>query len=103
MQTIFLSQIIKFWLNNGNESVNERLRIGSIYALALGTNFGAYSFVFSASLAGLLWKGILKNNSINRIIVKKRAFAIQNTPSIIVAIAVSGLALFVEVLVSVKA
>ncbi|KLO09876.1 hypothetical protein SCHPADRAFT_916557 [Schizopora paradoxa] len=103
--TIFLAQIIAFWVDNANTSdspVDERLRIGSIYALALGTNFGAYSFVFSASLAGLLWKGILKNNSINKIVVRKRDFAIQNLPSILVAITVSAIALFVEVIVAVK-
>ena len=82
--------------------VDTRTREGAIYALALGTNFGAYSFVFSASLAGLLWKGILKNNSINQIIVRKRDFAIQNFPSLIVSIAVAATALFVEIIVAVK-
>lgn len=36
----------------------------SIYALALGSNIGAVSFTFSASLAGLLWKRILAQKGI---------------------------------------
>jgi Na+/H+ antiporter NhaD/arsenite permease-like protein len=33
--------------------------------LAIGSNIGAVSFVFSASLAGLLWRGILRQKGIH--------------------------------------
>jgi len=100
--TVFLSQIIADWISDANargQPVSSRLQIGSIYALALGTNFGAYSFTISASLAGLLWKNILKGNKVNRIDVRLRDFALLNVPSTLVAIAVSAVALFVEVVI----
>ncbi|KLO15118.1 hypothetical protein SCHPADRAFT_996099 [Schizopora paradoxa] len=100
--TVFLSQIIADWISDSNakgQPVGSRLQLGSIYALALGTNFGAYSLTISASLAGLLWKNILKGNNVNKIDVRLRDFALLNAPSTLVAIAVSAIALFVEVIV----
>lgn len=32
---------------------------GALLTLAAGVNYGAFSFTFSASLAGLLWKDLL--------------------------------------------
>ncbi|KLO15116.1 hypothetical protein SCHPADRAFT_938982 [Schizopora paradoxa] len=100
--TIFLSQIVLGWLDmveSSRQPVNPRLRLAVIYSMALGVNFGAYSFAFSASLAGLLWKGILENNGINRIKIRQRDFALQNIPSVAVAIAVSAVAILVEVVI----
>lgn len=34
-----------------------RVQYGALFAIAVGSNIGAYSFVFPASLAGLLWRG----------------------------------------------
>jgi Na+/H+ antiporter NhaD/arsenite permease-like protein len=47
----------------------------AIYAVALGSNLGAFSVTFTGSLAGLLWKGLLKQKGI---IVTPWQFAIFN-------------------------
>jgi Na+/H+ antiporter NhaD/arsenite permease-like protein len=57
-------------------------------ALAVASNIGAVSFTFSASLAGLLWRAILKQKGI---IIGQRTFAYWNTLPVIVMGAV-GLA-----------
>jgi len=44
-------------------------------ALAVASNIGAVSFTYSASLAGLLWKGILEQKGLK---VKQRMFAFWN-------------------------
>ncbi|GMK55723.1 hypothetical protein CspeluHIS016_0207790 [Cutaneotrichosporon spelunceum] len=55
--TVLLSRILVVWRDTAAPS--NRTLFGSVIALAIGSNFGAYSFVFSASLAGLLWRDIL--------------------------------------------
>jgi len=57
-------------------------------ALAVASNIGAVSFTFSASLAGLLWKSILKDKNI---VIKQSKFAFWNCLPIVVMTAV-GLA-----------
>jgi len=44
-------------------------------ALAVASNIGAVSFTFAASLAGLLWKGILDQKKIH---INQRSFAFWN-------------------------
>jgi Na+/H+ antiporter NhaD/arsenite permease-like protein len=44
-------------------------------ALAVASNIGAVSFTFAASLAGLLWKGILEQKGIY---INQRSFAFWN-------------------------
>lgn len=56
-------------------------------ALAVASNIGAVSFTFSASLAGLLWKGILKQKGID---VKQSDFAYWNCLPLLV-MTVAGL------------
>jgi Na+/H+ antiporter NhaD/arsenite permease-like protein len=63
------------------------LRAAAI-ALAVASNIGAVSFTFSASLAGLLWKGILEQRGFH---IKQRTFAYWNLLPITVMTAV-GLA-----------
>jgi Na+/H+ antiporter NhaD/arsenite permease-like protein len=53
--------------------------------MALGVNYGAYSTVFSASLAGLLWRDILARKHIH---VRSLEFARVNLPIIAVAMTV---------------
>jgi len=62
-------------------------RAGAI-ALAVASNIGAVSFTFSASLAGLLWRGILKQKGIT---VKQRTFARWNCLPVAV-MTIAGLA-----------
>lgn len=66
---------------------NDTLRAAAI-ALAVASNIGAVSFTFSASLAGLLWKGILDQRGIP---MKQTNFAFWNLMPIIAMTAV-GLA-----------
>jgi len=62
--------------------------------MALGVNYGAFSAVFSASLAGLLWRDILRRKYIE---VKRLEFAKVNLPIIAVAMAVGCAVLVAEV------
>jgi len=50
-------------------------------ALAVASNIGAVSFTFSASLAGLLWRGILKQKGI---LISQGSFAYWNTVPVVV-------------------
>ncbi|KAJ7198822.1 hypothetical protein GGX14DRAFT_468986 [Mycena pura] len=56
-------------------------------SLAVASNIGAVSFTFSASLAGLLWRAILKQKGI---IIGQRTFAYWNTLPV-VAMGLAGL------------
>ena len=95
--TILLARVLQVWLERSASSnifIDPKVRLGAIYALALGTNFGAFSFSFSASLAGLLWRDILRQKGI---IVRQKQFALTNLPLIGTAIVVSGAVLIAEV------
>jgi Na+/H+ antiporter NhaD/arsenite permease-like protein len=59
--------------------------VAAAVALAVASNIGAVSFTFSASLAGLLWKGILDQKDIS---MKQRSFAFWNILPITVMTAV---------------
>ncbi|KAG2138012.1 hypothetical protein DEU56DRAFT_716594, partial [Suillus clintonianus] len=59
---------------------DQTIRAAAI-ALAVASNIGAVSFTFSASLAGLLWKGILKQKGI---IVTQTTFAYWNALPLVV-------------------
>ena len=72
------------------------VRNGAIYALALGTNFGAVSFSFSASLAGLLWRDILAQKGI---LVRQKRFALTNLPVVGVAASTAAAVLVAEMYV----
>ena len=39
--------------------------LGAIYAVALGSNLGAFSYTFAGSLAGLLWRALLKDKGVH--------------------------------------
>ncbi|OCF44714.1 hypothetical protein I317_01403 [Kwoniella heveanensis CBS 569] len=59
--TILFARILQYWATSPTnvKPVSSRELYGAVFALATGSNFGAYSVVFSASLAGLLWRKIL--------------------------------------------
>ncbi|KAG2357382.1 hypothetical protein BDR07DRAFT_1453109 [Suillus spraguei] len=63
---------------------DQTIRAAAI-ALAIASNIGAVSFTFSASLAGLLWKGILKQKGI---IVTQTTFAYWNALPLVVMMVV---------------
>ncbi|WVO17023.1 hypothetical protein L204_104710 [Cryptococcus depauperatus] len=60
--TILLARVLQSWATT--HTYTNRSLYAPVYALAVGSNFGAYSFVFSASLAGLLWRSILGRKGI---------------------------------------
>ena len=66
---------------------------GALYALALGSNFGAFTLTFSASLAGLLWYQILCQKGIH---VRGRQFALVAVVAMCVGCAVLVGEVYVE-------
>lgn len=88
------------WLETASTAgapIDMRVRTGTIYALALGSNFGAFSFSFSASLAGLLWRAILHQKGIH---IRQRQFALLNIPIVTVAVCVAAGVLVAEVFIT---
>ncbi|KDQ12575.1 hypothetical protein BOTBODRAFT_34306 [Botryobasidium botryosum FD-172 SS1] len=81
--TIFLTKIMR-----AAALPPDTARAGAI-ALAVASNIGAVSFTFSASLAGLLWRGILEQKGIT---IRQREFALWNMLPILV-MTVVGLAI----------
>ncbi|KAI1485197.1 hypothetical protein F5X96DRAFT_661082 [Biscogniauxia mediterranea] len=66
--TILLSRVIQAWQQihyNRGTMITDRTFWGAVYSMALGTNYGAFSAAFSASLAGLLWRDILARKHIH--------------------------------------
>lgn len=95
--TILLSRVIQEWVNihhkNGT-TITDRTFWGTVYSMALGVNYGAFSTAFSASLAGLLWRDILARKHIH---VKSVEFARVNFPIIAIAMVVGCATLVGEV------
>ncbi|KAI0172676.1 hypothetical protein GGR52DRAFT_580393 [Hypoxylon sp. FL1284] len=95
--TILLSRVIQAWQKinqaNGN-TITSRNLWATIYSMALGVNYGAFSTAFSASLAGLLWRDILARKHIH---VRRLDFARVNLPIITVAMAIGCAILIGEV------
>ncbi|KAG8666064.1 hypothetical protein FPOAC2_11157 [Fusarium poae] len=96
--TILLSRIIQAWkeINCAADTslITDRTYWATIYSMALGVNYGAFSTAFSASLAGLLWRDILARKHIH---VKSHEFARVNFPIIAISMAVGCLVLVGEV------
>jgi len=65
--------------------ISDRMFWATVYSMALGVNYGAFSSHFSASLAGLLWRDILARK---QIYVRSLHFARINVPIIAVAMIV---------------
>ncbi|CAE6533341.1 unnamed protein product [Rhizoctonia solani] len=92
--TILLARVIQVW--EEIHSPSARFRHGAIYALAISSNYGAFSTVFSASLAGLLWRDILRQKGI---IVKRSEFAKLNLALIFVSMLVGCSVLIAQIYV----
>lgn len=65
--------------------ISDRDFWATVYSMALGVNYGAFSTAFSASLAGLLWRDILARKHIK---VRRLEFARVNLPIIAIAMTV---------------
>ncbi|KAI0531828.1 putative arsenite transmembrane transporter protein [Xylaria digitata] len=95
--TILLSRVIQAWeeIHRRNmEPLGDRTKWATIYSMAMGVNYGAFSIAFSASLAGLLWRDILKRKHIS---VRGYEFARVNLPIITVAMTIGLVAITGEV------
>ncbi|KAG8862603.1 hypothetical protein FRB96_001162 [Tulasnella sp. 330] len=78
--TILLARVLQQW--QVDAAPTNRTMKAAVYALALGSNYGAFSATFSASLAGLLWRNILRQKGIH---VHQREFARLNAGINVVA------------------
>ncbi|KAK5167091.1 uncharacterized protein LTR77_007821 [Saxophila tyrrhenica] len=71
--SILLCRVVQAWLDinkhavqNGNANpITNREFWGTVYSMAVGVNYGAFSTAFSASLAGMLWRDILQRKYIH--------------------------------------
>lgn len=94
-----MSRVVQGWqqirLTQGID-ISDRDFWSTVYAMALGVNFGAFSTAFSASLAGLLWRDILKRKHIH---VRRLEFARVNLPIIAIAMVVGCAVLVGEVFI----
>lgn len=79
--------------NNGIP-ITDRTFWATVYSMALGVNYGAFSAAFSASLAGLLWRDILARKHIR---VRRLDFARVNLPIIAIAMSVGCAVLIGEI------
>ncbi|KAL1647046.1 hypothetical protein SLS58_002816 [Diplodia intermedia] len=95
--TILLSRVIQAWQEihrvNGIP-ISNRTFWATVYSMALGVNYGAFSASFSASLAGLLWRDILARKHIH---ARSLDFASVNLPIIAIAMTVGCVVLVCEV------
>ncbi|KAI1472493.1 uncharacterized protein F4812DRAFT_409134 [Daldinia caldariorum] len=95
--TILLSRVIQAWQKiheANNTPISNRTFWATVYSMALGVNYGAFSTAFSASLAGLLWRDILARKHIR---VRRLDFARVNLPIITIAMVVGCAVLVGEV------
>ncbi|KAH8903933.1 hypothetical protein BR93DRAFT_930526 [Coniochaeta sp. PMI_546] len=98
--TILLSRVIQTWVRireAGGASITNRTFWATVYAMAIGVNYGAFSTAFSASLAGLLWRDILARKHIH---VRRLEFARVNLPIIAISMAVGCAVLVGEVYIT---
>ncbi|KAK4186398.1 putative arsenite efflux transporter ArsB-like protein [Podospora australis] len=98
--TILLSRIIQAWLKLHDDSgipISNRTFWATVYSMALGVNYGAFSTAISASLAGLLWRDILAKKHIH---VRRLDFARVNIPIIAIAMTVGCAALIGEIYIT---
>ncbi|KAJ5546149.1 hypothetical protein N7494_003734 [Penicillium frequentans] len=97
--TILLSRVIQSWMEIHKQNgipISDRTFWATVYSMAIGVNYGAFSTSFSASLAGLLWRDILARKHIR---VGSLEFARVNLPIIAIAMVVGCTVLVGEVYV----
>ncbi|KAL6708795.1 hypothetical protein ACN47E_002202 [Coniothyrium glycines] len=86
--TILLSRVIQAWQEIHRRNgipISDRTFWGTVYSMAIGVNYGAFSLAFSASLAGMLWRDILDRKHIR---VGGLEFARVNLPIIAITMLV---------------
>ncbi|KAF1914296.1 hypothetical protein BDU57DRAFT_453034 [Ampelomyces quisqualis] len=86
--TILISRVIQAWQEihrRNGVPISDRTFWGTVYSMAIGVNYGAFSLAFSASLAGMLWRDILGRKHIR---VGGLEFARVNLPIIAITMVV---------------
>ena len=65
--TIILVEILRdpAFSDSAAAKAEPRIMLAAIYATAMGSNLGAFSYTFAGSLAGLLWQGLLADKDIH--------------------------------------
>lgn len=92
-----LSRVIQAWqaIHEANGlPLSNRTFWATVYSMALGVNYGAFSVAFSASLAGLLWRDVLARKHIH---IRARDFARYNVSIMAVSMIVGCAVLVGEV------
>ncbi|KPI38501.1 uncharacterized protein AB675_4090 [Cyphellophora attinorum] len=94
--TILLVEVLRSPQFMESEAVlrDPRVLWGSVYAVAMGSNLGAFSYTFAGSLAGLLWRGLLSDKGV---VVSARKFAMVNFIPLVMQTTVAGLVIWGEV------
>lgn len=70
----------------------------AVLGVALGSNLGAFSYTFAASLAGLLWRMLLENKGIT---IRQRTFAILNFAPLCIQVVLVAAVIVLEVYYSI--
>lgn len=75
--TIILVEILRdpAFSDSAAARADPKIMLAAIYAVALGSNLGAFSYTFAGSLAGLLWRGLLADKDIE---ISQLRFAMVN-------------------------
>lgn len=97
--TILLCRVVQAWQDIHHKNglpISDRAFWGTVYSMAIGVNYGAFSTAFSASLAGLLWRDILARKHIH---VRRLDFARVNLPIVAISMAVGCAVLVGEIYV----
>jgi Na+/H+ antiporter NhaD/arsenite permease-like protein len=95
--TILLCRVVQAWVEINRIAgtvITQRTFWATVYAMAVGVNYGAFSAAFSAALAGLLWRDILRRKFIE---VRSSQFAKVNLPIIAITMTVGCAVLIGEV------
>ena len=94
--TIILVEIMRdpAFANSVHVQRDDRVLSAAVYSVAMGSNIGAFSYTFAGSLAGLLWRGLLKDKGIE---VGPTKFALVNLVPLLMQITVASAIVLGEV------
>ncbi|EHY51895.1 hypothetical protein ABEF92_000357 [Exophiala dermatitidis] len=94
--TIILVEIMRHpaFAQSAAVVADRRVLLAAIYAVAMGSNIGAFSYTFAGSLAGLLWRDLLADKAIK---VSQLKFALINALPLLMQITVSSAIVLGEV------
>jgi Na+/H+ antiporter NhaD/arsenite permease-like protein len=95
--TILLCRVVQAWVEINSKAgtvITQRTFWATVYAMAVGVNYGAFSAAFSAALAGMLWRDILRRKHIE---VRSSQFARVNLPIIAITMTIGCAVLIGEV------